>query len=292
MEVTDYFPEDIRFNFSKLEKLGLNENPFIDSPDDRFFYFEDLTKSIYKNIFQFIDTRKGLMLITGNKGLGKTILAKRIFTVLLQENDIDVAYVVTGHVCSKFSAIQHIASAFPSMTIPEKRSYDGQVEAFKESINSAFENNHHVVLIMDDVEKNISFYLQVLVDLYNSSTNQKNIHTILFGQFEAIELIRKEPTVYSRIFQQATLNRYNVTRVVDFINFRVRVAGRLEPLIEESAITILDNYANGHPREIVQICSKALDLLLQEGGQVITNDLMIEAVDIIKKEGGDTHIYF
>jgi general secretion pathway protein A len=276
--------DEERFQFTKLEELGLREDPFVDSTDDRFLYLGEENMPMYKASIQGVMRRRGLMLIVGEPGLGKTILAKRLYTVLSNEPDIDVAYIPTARWETKFSAVQQISSSFSTLAVPDKRSYDEQLEALKNAIQESYSKKRNVVLILDDAQEIRASGMTLLHELYNFSVNEKTVQSILFGQIETTEVLRRNKAVWSRVFQNLSMMRLSFKSTVSLVNYRVRVANRLEPLVDNSAFLVLDEYANGIPRIIVSTCSKAMDILLESGDKLITKDIMLRAIQSIGKE--------
>ena len=274
---------DERFNFSRLSELGLSERPFVDSTDARFLYLGEVNMPVYKTCLQSVDYRKGLIVVVGEPGFGKTILAKRLYTVLSQQKDIDVAYIPRSSWDSKFEAAQQISSAFSSLDVPVKRGYDSQLEALKNSINESYSKGRNVVIIFDDAQEISPAILGLIHELYNFAVNEKTVQSILFGQPEATEVIRKNRAVWSRVYQQLSLYRFDPKSTVGLVNYRVRVAGRLEPLVDNSAFLVLNDYANGAPRDIVAACNHAFDILLREGGNIITKQIMSQGIANIGK---------
>src|SRR5216684_2761875 len=56
--------------------FGLRENPFNVNPDPRFLYFTPQTQKALDELTYGIQNRKGLILLTGEVGTGKTTLIK------------------------------------------------------------------------------------------------------------------------------------------------------------------------------------------------------------------------
>lgn len=275
-----------RFNFAKLAELGLKEDPFVDSTDPRYLYLGDENMPMYKAALQGIVRRRGLMAIVGEPGLGKTILAKRLRDVLAstKENDIDVAYFSMSNWETKFRALQMLCTAFPEITVPIKRSYDEQMEALQDAIVDSYSKGRNVVIILDDAHMMSSSAMSMIHQLYNFSAGEKTVQSILFGQLETIEMLKKNKAVWSRVFQSLMMARFDLAGTAAMVNYRVRVAGRLEPLFDDLAFLALDNYANGVPRDIISVCSVALDLVLQRGGKVITQEVIQNAIESLGKD--------
>jgi general secretion pathway protein A len=274
---------ETRFKFAQLSQLGLKEDPFSNSTDPRYYYLSEEHTPAYKAVLQAVVRRRGLMLITGEPGLGKTTLARRLYSVLSAEPDMDVAYIPRAHWQTKFKAVQQISLAFNGLEIPLKRGYDDQLEELKTAIANAYNNRRNVVIIYDDAQEMRASGMTLLHELYNFEKGEKTVQSIVFGQLETIELFRNYKAIWSRVFQNLSLMRLSFQSTVNLVNYRVRAADRLEPLMDDDAWVILDEAADGIPREIVSICSVALDILLNTGQKVISAEVMRAAIQQIGK---------
>jgi general secretion pathway protein A len=77
--------------------FGLRDNPFRANPDPRYLF---LTRQAKKNLDQIIEgirTRKGLLLLTGEVGTGKTVLLNRLMEWLEHEH-LAKAFIFNSHV--------------------------------------------------------------------------------------------------------------------------------------------------------------------------------------------------
>ena len=274
---------ETRFKFAQLGQLGLKEDPFSNSTDPRYYYLSEEHSPAYKAVLQSVVRRRGLMLITGEPGLGKTTLAKRLYSVLSAEPDMDVGYIPRAHWQTKFTAVQQISMALTSLEVPLRRGYDDQLEALKTAIANAYNNRRNVVIIFDDAQAMRSSGMTLLHELYNFDKGEKTVQSIVFGQLETIDLMRSYKAIWSRVFQNLSLMRLSFQSTVNLVNYRVRAADRLEPLLDDDAWTLLDEASEGIPRDIVSVCSVALDILLTTGQKLITVDVMKQAVELIGK---------
>jgi type II secretory pathway predicted ATPase ExeA len=228
------------------------------------------------------------MLITGEPGLGKTTLARRLYSVLSAEPDMDVAYIPRAHWQTKFTAVQQISLALTSLDVPLRRGYDDQLEALKAAIANSYNNRRNVVIIFDDAQEMRSSGMTLLHELYNFEKGEKTVQSVVFGQLETIELFRSYKAIWSRVFQNLSLMRLSFQSTVNLVNYRVRAADRLEPLLDDDAWTLLDEASDGIPRDIVAICSVALDILLTTGQKLVTAEVMKQAVEMMGKKHAES----
>ena len=74
---------------SYYKVLGLEKEPFSTSPDPAFFYQSDEHKTALTNILIEIRLKRGLSVILGDIGTGKTTLSRKLFQLLASRQDIN-----------------------------------------------------------------------------------------------------------------------------------------------------------------------------------------------------------
>src|SRR4030088_2949683 len=76
--------------------FGLRENPFSISPNPRFLYPTPLTQTASQQLVDGIRNRRGLILLTGEVGNGKTLLLHRVLDWLAQQK-MPTALIFNSH---------------------------------------------------------------------------------------------------------------------------------------------------------------------------------------------------
>jgi general secretion pathway protein A len=79
-----------------LEYYGLKEHPFSNVVDSRFYYNSPQHSDALIKLRYAVDTRKGLAVVIGDIGTGKTTLARR-FLEELDEDNYEAALLVVVH---------------------------------------------------------------------------------------------------------------------------------------------------------------------------------------------------
>jgi MSHA biogenesis protein MshM len=62
--------------------------------------------------------------------------------------------------------------------------------------------------------------------------------------------------------------------------FRLSVAGRNEPLIDDDAFELLYERSQGVPREIIRLCALTIDALLRSDESMVTRNIVREVINI------------
>src|SRR6202161_1672246 len=76
--------------------FDLRDNPFRANPDPRYLFLTQQTKENLDQIIEGIRTRKGLLLLTGEVGTGKTVLLNRLMEWLEQQR-IPKSFIFYSH---------------------------------------------------------------------------------------------------------------------------------------------------------------------------------------------------
>ena len=78
--------------------FGFRETPFGVTPDPRFFYGHPLYLEGLAALVYGIKAKKGLMLLTGEVGTGKTILLRKLMRQL--ETTVQFVFISSSHITS------------------------------------------------------------------------------------------------------------------------------------------------------------------------------------------------
>ena len=81
------------YNFQQiLNFFGLSHNPFPMAPDNTDFFISLHHDKVIAKLTQAVFARKGFMLLTGEIGLGKTTLSRRIIHIL-EQNHVEISLI-------------------------------------------------------------------------------------------------------------------------------------------------------------------------------------------------------
>ena len=269
--VNVYGPE---WHSAKLARLDLVEDPFQLSANPRYLYLGDEHLVVYRNIQGVIARRRGLALVTGQPGTGKSSLARHIFNQLYGQNGVDIAYIDTGNFSSRMDAARTISRAFTKIDVASARSYAEQMENFKKEIVNVYGQGRNVILLLDDAQLLTRQGMVMIQELYNFDFDEKAVTVIAFGQDEVEDNFRNYPAINSRIYIVQTLTRISLATALQMVAFRLRVAGRSQPLFTDEAFSLVYELSDGIPRDVVRVCSLAIDNLLATDQEQVNLDVI------------------
>jgi general secretion pathway protein A len=264
---------DEEWRLVRLERLGLKEDPFTLSADPRYLYLGPEHFAVYRQAQGVIARRRGLALVTGDMGMGKSSLARRLYDVYTPDESVQIHYIHTAAFKSAMDAARQISTA---MGLPAQRSLQRQMDALELAMVEAYRSGENVVLLLDDAQLMVRDALEVIHRLYNFDYDSKVIQILAFGQQELTGLFQGDKAVNARVFVRMVLPPLALPSALQMILFRLQVAGRSEPLIADNAFELLYEKSKGVPREIVRLCALATDRLLATDEHLINAEIASE----------------
>src|SRR5512142_2773357 len=261
---------DEEWRLVRLDRLGLKEDPFKLSADPRYLYLGPEHLAVYRQAQAVISRRRGLALITGDMGMGKSSLARRLYDVYAAEPSLAICYIHTAAFRSAMDAARQISNA---MGVPPQRSFQRQMEGLEEMMANAYTTGRNVIIILDDAQLMEGEALDVLHRLYNFDYDSKVVQVLAFGQSEMTALFETNKAVNARVFVRLILPPLTLSSALQMVMFRLRVAGRNDPMTNDDAFELLYEKSQGVPREIIRRCALAMDLLLQSDESYITAEM-------------------
>lgn len=270
-----YSFNDEEWRVARLERLGLKEDPFKLSADPRYLYLGSEHLAVYRQAQGVISRRRGLALIVGDMGMGKSSLARRLYDVYASERAVSICYIHTAAFKSAMDAARQISQA---LGCPPQRSFQRQMESLEQMMAPAYTAGRNVVILLDDAQMMEPEALDVIHRLYNFDYDAKVVQILAFGQSEMSALFETNKAVSARVFVRLVLPPLTLASALQMVVFRLRVAGRNDPLIDDNAFELLYEHSQGVPREIIRLCALATDHLLQLDETMITLDVVREVI--------------
>lgn len=266
---------DDLWRLARLERLGLKEDPFKLSADPRYLYLGPEHLAVYRQAQGVISRRRGLALIMGDMGMGKSSLARRLYDVYNSEEGMQVCYIHTADFKSAMDAARQISL---QLKVSPQRSFQRQMEELENKMVELFTTGKNVVVLLDDAQSMASEALEVIHRLYNFDYDAKVVQILAFGQSELASLFELNKAVNARVFVRLVLNPLSLASALQMVVFRLRVAGRSEPLIDDNAFELLYEHSGGVPREIIRLCALAMDYLLQSDEDTVNINVAQEVI--------------
>ena len=252
------------------------------SADPRFLYLSTQHGDVLERTQDIIEEFRGLAVVEGGYGVGKSSLALRLeFLYRGMPDSYTAVYVHTAGYESEFAGLQDISDA---VAVPRKRGLTKQWREFESFLIDEHEKGKNVVIILDDAQLMAADALRIIHTLFNFDVRgQKMAQVILFGQPELSYKFSVYPEIRSRINSWFRLNPLSIEESVELIRFRCRVAGRDEPLMTQAGFLEIFEATGGTPREIVNLCARLIDEMGARGLNTADIDTVQKGIDYYRE---------
>lgn len=263
-----------------LEHFGLKAKPFQISADPKFLWMGSKHKEALAILKYGIFDNRGFLLLSGDVGTGKTTLIH----ALTQDIGSDtVVATVPDPGLSLMDFYRYIAKSFGIKEPFETKQQF--LEVFETFLLRNESLNKKVLLIIDEAQRLTSDLLEEIRLLSNIEKDYTKLLNIFFvGQNEFNDIILKQKNRPLR--QRITIN-YNIDpleqhEVMEYINFRLGVAGCDEPLFTGDAVREVFAFSEGYPRLINIVCDHALLTGFVQGVARITGSIVSECAEELR----------
>ena len=236
---------------------SLTENPFNITSDPAFFFSSTRHEEAFVNLMYGIENRKGIIVITGEIGTGKTTLCRTLLNRL--DDKIKTALVLNP----SFSDLQLLQLIIRDLGIVcAKNSKLDLVGAITGFLVEQSMGGNNVAVVIDECQNLNIRQLEQIRLLSNLETEkEKLLQIILVGQPELCEKL-KNPAL--RQLSQRVTVRYHILPLMKeeigrYITHRLTVAQADHRLqFSPQAVEVVFEYSQGTPRIINILCDRAL----------------------------------
>ena len=239
------------------EFYGLKELPFALTPDPRYIYFTPSHTEVMANLHYGIESGRGLIVVTGEVGTGKTTMLRWVMQRL--DRTVLVAYIFNPRL-SVPEFYQHLAALFDIRNWETKS--DLLIELGK-VLDSRHSRGLRTVLIVDEAHGLSPSVLEEVRLLCNfESDTAKKLQTVLTGQPELREVLNYPDLrqLKQRVSLRCEITALpNVEETAQYINSRLKIAGAPRAnIFSPGAIDYIFRCSEGIPRNINNLCDNAL----------------------------------
>jgi len=261
---------------SYYKTLGLDREPFSTSPDPQFFYHSTSHNTALKRLEIAIRLRRGLCLILGDIGTGKTTLSRTLLQAFKDENDFIFHMILDPSFKSEFQFLFQLVKMFD--IVPEFKSTLDFKEALEKYLfQKGVEENKTIILLIDEGQKITPENLEVLRTLLNYETNEyKLLQLVIMAQVELMPRITRIRNFMDRVALKYTINPLDEAETKEMIRFRLKTAGYngLRNLFTDEAIKLIYQQTQGYPRKISMLCHDALETLIMKDSEIVDVEII------------------
>jgi type II secretory pathway predicted ATPase ExeA len=240
--------------------FGLQENPFNVSPDPRYMFVTKEIEEALSGLMYGIQTRKGILTLTGEVGTGKTTLVNRLLN-WLNTQGTKSAFIFNSRMNSS-QLFDFVLAEFEIACTSTSKSQ--QLMKLNQWLMERYKAGETAVLIVDEAQ-NLTFpVLEEIRLLTNFETStHKLLQIVLSGQPELEEKLKLPQLrqLRQRITIRSKTSSLTKAQTHSYIQERLRIAGAVsneEPIFSAQAIDTVHLYSLGVPRVVNLLCEHAL----------------------------------
>ncbi len=260
------------------EFFGLDDIPFTLTPDPRFIVFTPSYNEVLASLYYGLENAKGLIVLTGEVGTGKTTALRWILRRL--DSSVLAAYVFN-----------------PRLSIDEFYQHVTQMLGIKDWTNKSellttmgrvLEERHRrglrTVIIIDEAHELSDYVLEEIRLLLNfESDNAKHLQIVLTGQPELRDKLNQQNLrqLKQRVALRCAMHSFPIVEEVDrYITERLLIAGSSQPnVFTPDAVDFIFRCSEGIPRNINNICDNAMLAAYSAGVQMIGRQIIEEVAN-------------
>jgi len=243
--------------------LNLTKEPFSNSPDPEFFYQSRQHLDCLQKLELSLHLRRGLNVIIGDVGTGKTTLCRQLIRRFAKRKDIETHLLLDPHFKDNTEFLATVAKLVSGRN-PANVGHDWQLkEIIKHHLfRKGVDQKKTTILIIDEGQKIPTFCLESLREFLNYETNEfKLLQIVIFAQKEFEQIVRRHANFADRI------NLYHELKPLSFRDSRMMINYRLEKsstapkklhLFSWPALIAIYRATGGYPRKIINLCHQCI----------------------------------
>lgn len=259
------------------EFYGLRDIPFSLAPDPKYLFRTESLLEVFANLQYGIENSKGIVVVTGEVGTGKTTTLRSMLQSL--DHSVLAAYIFNP-LLSTEEFFDLLAGEF---RLRPQQSKSAMLRLLGQVLMSRHSQGLLTVLVVDEAHLLPAHLLEEIRLLSNFETNRdKLLQIILCGQPELHDMLAQPELrqLKQRVSLKCSIKMLSAQETSRYIRWRLRIAGaRDENLFEPEAIQMAHRFSGGIPRIINNICDNALLTGFGQASPRITASIIRDVVE-------------
>jgi len=258
--------------------IGLRRKPF-NANEAEFFFINTAYFDAYIQLLEGIRQRRGLLLLTSEAGIGKTLLLRK----LAHEAPATIKFAFCYSTNLDFENLITVISDQLGILTHNLKLSD-KINALKQYLNICATQEIDVALLIDDAHHLREDVLNKLLKLFGSEIGDKHTLQIILSGAPVLENILARmrgfhPDLFDPI--HITLQPMTAADVESFISRQLQGVDGLavDLLFPPLVIERIASYTGGIPRLINMLCDRAFLIMQLNGQQTVSMAIIDEAAN-------------
>ncbi|MFT3706794.1 MAG: AAA family ATPase [Archangium sp.] len=271
---------------SYLEYFGLSSEPFSNAPVSRFYYNAPQHQQALARLLYAVNSMKGLAVLVGEIGAGKTTLARRMLDSLPEE-EYEAALLVIIHSGITASWLLRRIALQIGVENPAQEKL-ALLSQLYQRLLQIYEQGRKAVVLIDEAQM---LETRELMEEFRGLLNlevpeRKLISFVFFGLPEIEKNLKLDPPLAQRVAMRYRLEPFTSDSTDAYIKHRLRLAGSAKNPFTHDAVLAVHRRAGGTPRVINTICDNALFETFLARNTEITGALIEQIADNLGLDSG------
>lgn len=265
-----------------LEFYELSQEPFSNAPVSRFYYSSQQHAQALARLTHVVSGMRGLAILVGDIGAGKTTLARRMLDSLPEE-EYEAALLVIVHSGITASWLLKRIALQLGVENPADEKLALLAQLYQRLV-AIYEQGKKAVVLIDEAQmlatREIMEEFRGLLNL--EVPERKLISFVFFGLPEIEANLRLDPPLAQRVALKYRLEPLTLEATDAYIRHRLRLAGAPRVPFTGAAIARIHAFGRGTPRLVNTLCDNALF----EGFVARARELDAAAIDRVARDLG------
>jgi general secretion pathway protein A len=266
---------------------GLRELPFELTPNPKYLFLPPQHREALSNLQYGLSAAKGITVLIGEAGTGKTTLLRAAFESELCRNVSCVC--LNNPALTRGEFVEMLAHQF-QLGLRARESKAVLLEELDRVLRERRSRGQITALVIDEAQSLSAELLEEIRLLANNETlTEKLLPLVLTGQPELKDRLNESGLrqLKQRVTLRCEIEPFSLDMTAGYIAARVRTAGGdARKMFTREAVVLIHEQSFGIPRTINVVCDNALMTGFARGRQPVDRDIVLQVARDFDLTGG------
>jgi type II secretory pathway predicted ATPase ExeA len=261
-----------------LQAFGLQRDPFLDTADPSFYYETMATASNRRRLFDSLAGGRGLAIVLGPVGAGKTSLFNAVTQRLLEDQRFVVGLILDPTFQSESELLEAIIAALgfpynPALLNAGPRALREHLKRYL--FDATAGDGRQAILLIDEAQLLPEALLESIRSLLNFQLDERKLLSIgLAGQAEIAEAIVRRPNLSDRVAVWLDVAPLTEPEAAGLIDHRLRCAGFAGDHSPFDAVVMREMWrrSSGLPRRLGALARESMEVAAERAARDVSTD--------------------